>query len=257
MPSNDGRFVASVCNNYLIIRNCFQDVVLHKFPFPQRQASQWQFLRWSQESSRILLADTDKVLIWAIDDPEWRAEINAASSNLGKLSNVQFGQTSNEILIFSAFGVKLTIWSLSTRRRVEIRDPKILASCHDYRSRTGHLATLIRSSAHDTLHLLAPKSYELVSNIELNTIDAQGIRWSPDGQWIAVWDAASHGFKVLILTADGHQFKAYSGGHDNDHPGLGIMTVAWSPSGKFLTIGDFNSRVMLLSGNTVSRVYNR
>ena len=203
--------------------------------------------------NRVLVANDDVVLVRDVEDANWHAEINGAASNLGKLSNVQFGFSANEILIFSAFGVKLTIWSLLNCRGVEIRDPKNLLSCYDYRPRTGHLAILIRDAAHDALHLLTPGNHELVTNAELTTVDVQGLKWSPDGQWIAIWDAASYGYKILVFTADGHLYKSYFGGQDNDNIGLGIMTVNWSPSGNFLAIGDFNQRVILLNNNMVSR----
>lgn len=264
IPSSDGKFIASVYKHQLVIRSGSKNDIIYRFPLP---VSQWRFLQWfhgdgasndpkgiPQKSNRVLIADNDVVLVWDIEDPQWHAEINGAASNLGQFDNVQFGYTANEILIFSAFGVKATIWSLLNRRGVEIKDPKNFSPCYDYRQRTGHLAILVRAAAHDALHLLAPGNQELVTNIELATVDAQGVKWSPDGRWIAIWEAASYGYKILIFTADGHLYKTYSGGQDHDNIGLGIMTVNWSPSGNFLTVGDFNQRVVLLSTNTVSRI---
>lgn len=264
-PSSDGKLIASVYKHDLIIRSASKSNILHRFPLPSNNVSQWRFFQWfhaedvtpdhkgvSRKSNRVLLADNDIVLFWDLEDPQWRAEINGAASNLGSFSHVQFGYNADEILIFSAFGVKTTIWSLLTRRGVEIRDPKNISSCCDHRPRTGHLAILIRAAAHDALHLLAPGNQELVTNVELATVDAQGLKWSPDGRWIVIWDAASYGYKIFIYTADGNLYKTFSGGQSSEDIGLGIMTVNWSPLGNFLTIGDFNQRVTLLSINTVS-----
>lgn len=270
MPSPDGRLIATLHNSHLIIRSSTNGILLQNFPITQDATSPWHFLQWSgrgssktkasdlqvnasslRTSSRVLLANNDTVLIWDVDDSQWSAMIDGAASNLGEIAKVCFGFTSREILVFSVFGIKVTIWSLVTSRGVEIRDPKSSTS-YDYRPRTGHLAVLTRANAHDNLMLLAPETYELISSVELTTVDAQGVKWSPDGRWLVIWDAASMGYKVSIYTADGHLFKVYSGGQDADNIGLGVKVLQWSPSADFLTIGDFNSRIILLQINTVS-----
>lgn len=203
-------------------------------------------------SSRVLLANGDTVMIWDVGDAQWSAVINAATSNLGEVARVCFGFTANEILVFSGFGIKVTIWSLTTSRGFEIKDPKALPTCYDYRPRTGHLSILTRDGAHDTLMLLAPGTYELIRSVDITTVDAQGVKWSPDGRWIVVWDAASMGYKVSIYTADGHLFKTYSGSQDADNIGMGVKTLKWSPLNSTLNIGGFDQRIVLLQRNTVS-----
>lgn len=275
VPSPDGRFVATVFESRLLIRSSTQSAILQSFPLPRDTASTWRFLQWSGQSgaktdisdqtqrdsrdgsspsisSRILLANGDTVLIWEVGDSQWSAVIDGATSNLGEVARVLFGFTANEILVFSSFGIKVTIWSLATSRGFEIKDPKSLPACYDYRPRTGHLAILTRDSAHDTLMLLAPRTYELIRSVDLTTVDAQGVKWSPDGQWLVVWDAGSMGYKVSVYTADGHLFKTYSGGQDADNIGMGVKTLKWSPSGSTLNIGGFDQRIVILQKNTFS-----
>lgn len=258
-----------------MIRSSTQSAILQSFLLPRDNTSTWRFLQWSGQtgaktdisdrtqrdsrdssspsiSSRILLANGDTVMIWDIGDSQWSAVIDGATSNLGEVARVCFGFTANEILVFSSFGIKVTIWSLATSRGFEIKDPKSLPTCYDYRPRTGHLAILTRDSAHDTLMLLAPGTYELIRSVDLTTIDAQGVKWSPDGQWLVVWDAGSMGYKVSIYTADGHLFKTYSGGQDADNIGMGAKILKWSPSNSTLNIGGFDQRVVILQKNTVS-----
>ena len=204
--------------------------------------------------SRLLLANGDTVMVWDIGDSQWSAVINGATSNLGELSRVCFGFTHHEIMIFSSFGIKVTIWSLTTSRGFEIKDPKPLLTCYDYRPRTGHLAILTRDGTHENLMLLAPVTYELIRSVDLTTVAAQGVRWSPDGHWLVVWDAASMGFKVLIYTADGHLFKTFSGLQDANNIGTGVKTLKWSPFNNTLNIGGFDQRVVLLQRNSVSHL---
>lgn len=141
--------------------------------------------------------------------------------------------------------------TISTQKGLELRAPKQVPVCYGYRPRTGHLALLTRPSLHDVLLYLQPDGSGPVVPVELATIDVQGVLWSPNGQWLALWDAASAGYKVLIYTADGHLFKTYYGGQDADTIGLGVKTLKWSSSGEFLAIGDFDHRAILLKSDTV------
>ena len=235
--------------------------------------SSWPFVQWSRREHitsakpgevqtnsnpsgpaalRILLANDVTVLVWDTDDSQWHSVVSGGCGNL-KIAHVCFGYSADEIMLFSESGIKVVIWSLASNRAVaEIRDPKSPATCYGFRPRTGHLAILTRASGHDTLLLLSPKSHELVRTINLTTVDAQGIRWSSDGRWLAIWDVPSMGFKVLIHTADGHLYKTYSGGQDADNIGLGVNTLKWSPNSNFLAIGDSNQRAVLLPTSFVS-----
>jgi WD40 repeat protein len=108
-----------------------------------------------------------------------------------------------------------------------------------------------------TIH--EPRSYELIGREVLPTVDAQGLKWSPDGQWIAVWDAASAGTKVLIFTADGQLFRAYTGPSGSDESlDLGVKVIEWSPvsphgnQSEVLAVGKVDGTVDLLQSRTVS-----
>lgn len=271
VPSRDLRLIATVLESRLLIRSATNAAVVQAFQIPRDVEAHWPFLRWSGSSarnfkvvdqvqdskapigaSRVLLANDDAVLIWDVNNPQWHATINGTASNLGKVATVDFGFTADEVLVFSVFNVKATIWFLNTSKGVEIRDPKSPSNCYDYRPCTGHMALLTRAGAHDTLLLLSPVSYEVHKSVELPTIDAQGVKWSPDGQWIAIWDATSFGYKVLVYTADGNLFKTYSGNQDAENIELGVKLVKWSPLTDSLTIGDSNRRVTILQKNSVS-----
>lgn len=201
----------------------------------------------------VLLADEETVRVFDIEDPAWQATINGAASNLGKIASVAFGHSCNEVLVFSDFGLKVTIWSLVTSRGVEIRDPKYNAACYDYRRQTGHLALLTRPGALDTLMILKPGSHDVMKSLELPTADAQEVQWSVDGRWIAVRDTVSSGYKVCVYTADGHLFRTFTGSQNSGSDiVLGVKSLQWSPSGEFLAVGDYNDNVTLLTNSTVS-----
>ena len=261
--------IAVILRAQLVLRSSYDGQVYHSFSLPQNDGPSYRFLRWSECSNsrtlqetdqpitqsplRILLATDETIRVFEVDNPRWKVVINGASSNLGKVTDVTFGANVDEILVLSDFGVKVTLWSLATSRGVEIRDPKSTKRCYDYRPRSKHLAILTRPAAHDTLMLLTPTTHEVVRSVELPTVDAQGIRWSPDGRWLAIWDATSGGYNILVYTADGNLFRTYNGGQTPHNIGLGIKSIAWHPNADVLAVGDYNEQITLLAKDKVRR----
>lgn len=269
VPSCDGALIAVVDRAQLVIRLCEDGSVKQSYDLPMGFAASCRFMRWYREletgecspgramngnwhgagtSQRVLLADDSRIIVYDITKPQLYAEVDGATT-LTKLANVDFGRTPDEIVVFSDFGSKLQIWSLGTKRAIEIKDVKSISACYSYRPKSGHLALLTRPAAHDILMIIAPQTHEQVATVELTTVDARGIRYSPDGNWLAVWDTASAGCRVLFLTADGHLFKTYS--LPQEDLNLGIACVQWSPTGECVAVGDHEGKVTILVKNTV------
>ena len=181
--------------------------------------------------------------------------MTGGSGGTGNITNVEFGFTKDEIIVFSDFGLKATIWSLLTKRGVEVRDPKNPCRGHSFRPSSGHLAVLVRETMRDVVMVLSPVIQRLENIFSLATVDAQGLEWSPDGNWLVTWEAASAGFHVLVYTADGNLFKNYFGGQRPDTPGLGVRTVEWDHSGKHLAVKDYENQIHLLATRSVSFAY--
>lgn len=179
--------------------------------------------------------------------------INNGSGGSGKIINAEFGRTKDEVLLFSDFASKVTIWSLISSRSVEIRDPKFSTKGYEFRpSSTPTFALLSRPGPQDILTLHAPNSYKVLKTVVLPTDDAQGLKWRADGNWIAIWEAASMGMRVSIYTADGHLYRVYNGDESAEISGLGVKCIHWSPSGQYLAIGSYDRRVTLLNTRTVT-----
>jgi WD40 repeat protein len=73
-------------------------------------------------------------------------------------------------------------------------------------------------------------------------MDLEGLLWSPDGRFLAIWDSCLE-YKMYIYYPDGRLvtcFSAYDGG-------LGIKSVTWSPSSQFLAIGSYDQKVLKLA----------
>jgi len=259
--------IAVIHRSYLLLRSSITRKIVRSIQLDIQFSTACKRLRWyrrsvhdgillqSQErqegTSRFLLADDDTIHLYDASDPQWHVTINGASNNSGKIAGVDFGYTASEVVVFSDYGLKATIWSLLTSRGVEVRDPKFSSRGYSFRPRTGHFAILTRETTRDMVMVLAPGTRELENSFALATIDAQGLKWSIDGRWLATWESASAGYNVLIYTSDGHLFRNYSGGQDVDRPGLGVKTVIWEPSQRYLVVACYNNQITLLSSTTV------
>ena len=206
-------------------------------------------------SDRFLLSDENITRVWDLQDENWCATIDNGSGGMGKIANVEFGSDDSEVLVFSSYGSKVTAWSLWTGKSTEVKDPKFARRGYG-RSATGRngiFAILTRPAAQDVVSLHVPGSYALIKSFTPQTSDAQGLRWSPDGKWLAIWDTPSAGYKVLIYTADGNLFRTFNGDYfDDDLKGLGIKSIEWSPNGDFLILAGFEKTLTMLGTRTVS-----
>ena len=272
VPSADGLLIAVLDRSQLLIRSSANATIVQKYELPSDFAKSCRFIRWSKPPGacatteqqvkggadrginrgyRLLLADDNKILVYDAERPQLYAEISGATC-WTKLADVDFGRTLNDIMVFSDFGLKLQIWSVMTKRAIEVKNPKSITTCHSYRPTTGHLAVLTRPAAHDVLMIMESCNYEVLATLELTTIDACGVKYSTDGNWLAVWDTPSAGCRVLLLTADGHLFKTYT--LPQDELNLGVSCVEWSPKDDYLVVGDCEGRITVLGKNTVSRL---
>ncbi|KKK21649.1 hypothetical protein ARAM_005503 [Aspergillus rambellii] len=208
-------------------------------------------------SRRLLCASDSRVLVWEANPLQLQAEIENIES--GAL-NIDFGGDENEVIVFHAWHTKLTVFELDTGRSQIIKSPKFSHyNSFGYRPKTRQFAVLLKPEAADILTIHEFRSYELIGREVLPTVDAQGLKWSPDGRWIAVWDAASAGTKVLIFTADGQVFRTYTGPPESDGSfDLGVKGIEWSPvsgqsgASEILAVGKVDGTVDLLRTKTFS-----
>ncbi|CAG8139434.1 unnamed protein product [Penicillium nalgiovense] len=210
----------------------------------------------SVSQRRLLSANDGRISIWQLTPLEIFAEIENLEP--GSLA-ADFGADENEVLVFHAWNTKLSVHSLETGRSSVIKTPKFAHHFgFGYRPQTRQLAILLKPEASDLLTVHESRSYELVNRTILPTIDAQGLKWSPDGKWIAIWDIASAGTKVLVFTADGQPFRTYSGPSGVDDAfDLGVKQIEWSPAtnqglSEILAVSKVNGNIDLLRTRTFS-----
>ncbi|POS84985.1 hypothetical protein EPUL_003880, partial [Erysiphe pulchra] len=255
LPSPNGAFVAIVLPSSLCIRETRSLEVLHEISLPSEIVVSW-FL-WSPSSSRILIGTKETFYIFSPTVSQVIASIKNIKSHSVKASLVTFGIDENEILVFYDLGLKLTIININTSESVDIPSIKLFSPTtasrgFSYRPGTGNLTLLSRNGGKDIISLHARGTQDIFRSWYPETTDAQGLSWSADGKWLAIYDSASLGFKLLIYTAEGYLYKILqvSAEMQDVDPyvkfGLGIKVVEWSPNRKYIAIGDYSDRVTLL-----------
>ncbi len=160
-------------------------------------------LKWAPRTTntghrRLLAADAKTVMAWDLEDYEWELCI---SEGLGGVRNVEWSETGDAILVWSEHQLKMTVWSLSTSSGTIVPHPKFHNKGYGFRLGNAHFGLLQRTANHDQVSLFDTTSsdWRLVFSTTLPTSDAQGFKWSPDGKWFAVWEAATE-YLILVYT---------------------------------------------------------
>ena len=74
------------------------------------------------------------------------------------------------------------------------------------------------------------------------TEDLEGIRWSPDGYVLCIWESCLQ-YKLSLFSLDGRCLSSYSA-YDM---ALGIKSVTWSPTSQFIAVGSYDEKLRLLN----------
>jgi WD40 repeat protein len=211
---------------------------------------------WSPSSRRVLVSVTDQIHVFSAEAGDYHAVIRNPGLAAGKSSFVDFGANDDELCVFSPYGIKLSLYHLQRSKAIEIANPKffsVLSASRglSYRASTQHLALLTRTQGKDSISIHTPDSREVQRSWIPDTIDAAGIAWTPDGKWLAVWESAAHGHRIVLYTPDGNVFRDWRGPpvrNDNlEGLGAGVRCVALSPSGECAVATDFGRSISILS----------
>lgn len=251
VPSLTGSYLASlVYPSRLIIRSTASLSIKRVINLDPEFCQKITFLQWcyTEGSDKILVADSKNVKAWILEDNTWEVNIH---DDYG-IKNIQWSRNGSEILVWTDFMLKLTVWSLSKDSGSTIYYPKFFNKGYDYRPTSTHFVLITRPVSHDFISIFdySFSPWRLFKKWCLPTSDAQGCSWSQDGKWLAVWDSPME-YKILLYTPNGYLLQQYSA-YDI---GLGIKTVQWiPPTGNFVAVGSFDGKVRFLDNFTFNSV---
>ncbi|KZZ94033.1 40S ribosomal protein S25 [Ascosphaera apis ARSEF 7405] len=224
-----------------------------------------------EDSARILVCTGTHISIYDLRDESWSAQITLGE--VSSISHIDFGSTFESVLVFGEVNTAVHILRLSSSKvngdnHLVIKNPKSPAA-QTYALRPGgkfglrNLAMLTKLDTVDYLTVFDAVTYAPLCTTKLPTVDAQGVKWSPDGMWIAVWDVASLGGKVVVCTAEGQIYDVYTGSNpldENENEDVedeekekeggeydaGVNCMTFSPDSRYLALGLVNGRVEIV-----------
>ncbi|TAQ89753.1 hypothetical protein B7494_g1929 [Chlorociboria aeruginascens] len=257
LPSPNGAYIATILPSKLSIRETRSLGVIRVFALPIDFTSAIIWVLWSSSSDRLLLASAEIIRVFSVTDTHFAASIANPTSGTARITFLAWGPADDEIYVFSDFGLKLTVFNLTSSRSVDINAPKlynagVATKGFSYRPSTNHLALITRGGGKDIISIHSPRSLQVMRSWSPETIDAQGVEWSPDGRWLSVWESSGQGHKLIMYTADGHVYKVWNGPKPTSEEkdidlGAGVKLFSWGPSGAHVAIGDYSRRITLLA----------
>lgn len=259
LPSPNGKHIAALFPSLINVRVVRQSGIANVIKLPQDFSGPIVSFQWSPSSRLLLVANATEIRVCSALDDSFHATVRNPVAAGTKPAFVGFGASDAEICIVASFGIKFVVYDLNSSRAVEIPNPKPLVTssaasrCFSLRPQKHHLALMTRTAGKDVISIHGFPARELQRSWAPDTIDAQGLIWSPDGKWLIVWESAAYGHKLLFYTSDGHIFRTWSG-PANPPPeykdyaaGAGVKNVQFSADARHLAIGD-HSRFLYIFG---------
>ena len=252
--------MAAIVSSSVVVRSTGTLRIINVVKLPSQLLGPISAFSWSPSSSKILIAVADQIHVFSACDASFHATVhNPAAPAGGKLSLIRFGASDAEILACGPFGLKFTVFNLETSRAVEISNPKLHQPASAGRGfsihpTTGHLVMLTRVGGKDMVSIHNPSSRKVSRSWQPDSLDAQGIQWTPDGQWVILWESPVQGRRMFVYTADGQHFRTLdtsnliSDSTADPEPDmeLGIKLCQCSPSAELCVIGDYSRTITVL-----------
>lgn len=247
--SPDGRFIAVGVEHRLIVRDSENPKrICRVFSCPYQSQPYIEEIQWSGDSQYLMTASykTDRVDVWSLEDENWRCSI---VDEAARIANALWAPNGSQyILTLSELGLRLSIWSLvggtgETRRYIQLPKGRVRPSFHPD---GDFMALAQRREYRDLIGIYSTDNWQLVKEIEVSdTVDLDGLQWSPDGLHLAGWDSAAQLGAVVVNVAG--VVKRVYGEKDS---GLGLRLCRWSPTGQLLAMGGYDGKIRVLNNLT-------
>ncbi|KAI8147894.1 WD40-repeat-containing domain protein [Fennellomyces sp. T-0311] len=236
--SPNGAYVASIVEQKrLVVRSSTIDLpVLHVFEC----LHPIQHLQWSPNSKHILTVNYTKSIIqvWSLIDTYWSGKIRDESFGIRR---VWWSADASSILCSTDFKLRLSVWMLGDQQVRYIRYPKFIDKGCEASPDGKYMAIVESRQGKDYIGIYTPSATALFKHFVTDTNDLANIRWSPNSQYLAVWDNCLY-VCLLVYSVDGYLHASYQA---YEH-GLGIKVVVWSADSRLLAVGSYDQKVRIL-----------
>lgn len=219
--------------------------------------------QWSPSSRLLLVSSVDEIHVYSVSDVAFHATVRNFAPPAAKPVYIGFGPVDADVYVCTSLGLKFAVFDLVSSRAIEVANIKFCTAAtvrkgFCCRPHTRHLTVLTRLAGKDMISIHHPTTKEVQRSWYPDLIDAQGVLWSPDGRWLATWESAAQGHKILFYTPDGNLVKMWSGPQtlraaDADvQSGPGVRLLEFSLDSRSLAVGDSSRRICILDMKTVA-----
>ncbi|KAF5134292.1 WD repeat-containing protein [Metarhizium brunneum] len=259
-PSPNGRLVAVLSSSTIIVRSTETLQTIHAVKLSPELPRPISNLTWAPSSSKILVSAGDYIQVFAACDGSFQATIHGPAAPAGgKLPMIQFGSHDTEVLACAPFGIKFAVFDVAASKVVEISNPKFhhptsASRGFSLRPDTGHLLMLTRVGGKDMVSIHHPLTRRVTRSWYPDTLDAQAVQWTPDGQWIVLWESPAQGSQLLVYTGDGQHFRTLDASSLRPDPTTepesdmqpGIKSCQLSSNAELCATGDHSRGITVL-----------
>lgn len=263
IPSPNGDHIATLFASIVNVRAVRNLEVVNVIRLPQDFSGPVVSFQWSPSSRLLLVANASEIRVFSALDDSFNATVRNPLAPGIKPAYIGFGPSDAEVCVVAYFGLKFSVLDLGSSKVTDIANPKLVSPsaatrCFSFRPRTRHLALLTRATGKDMISIHGYPAMEVQRSWAPDTVDAQGVVWSPDGRWLVVWESAAHGHRLLFYTSDGHIFRTWTGPtnppfENKDYAlGAGVRAVQFSADACHLAIGDHSRSLYLFAMSSVT-----
>ncbi|KAG9602828.1 hypothetical protein KCU86_g8694, partial [Aureobasidium melanogenum] len=267
LPSPDGHYIAGLTPDHLYVYYTATLTIASSFLLdnsntPTTRSTETPTLHWTPCSLSIILQTSSYVSLYSLANTATRVKIANGSASLGRIASVDiFGEN---VFVVWEFG-RIGIFEVARGRVTEVGELKTgigsLKSAWGIRRVKGRaevLAMMCRNSATDVLSLILAPSTTPFTTINIPTIDAQSLAWTPSGKWLSILDTplSAPNSAVHIYTADGNFYRSYPPASSvpvEETYALGPLRQVWGSN--HLALANADGSITLLSTTTFSPVY--
>lgn len=175
------------------------------------------------------------------------------NDKIGGIEAAHWAPDSRQILTYGSNLLRVSIWSLITQGlQGYISNPKMLPPKGiSYTENKKFAALLERKDAKDVLGIYyAGNDWKMINRLQLDTQDAQNVKWISGDSCLLVWDSALESKIFVYSAATGEMLTR----HEPECVGLGLKSLTISPNQILMAAGIFDGSIVLYNNLTAVEI---
>ncbi|KAF8328154.1 YVTN repeat-like/Quino protein amine dehydrogenase [Cantharellus anzutake] len=197
---------------------------------------------WSSDSRYILACSAGRgaVNVFSLLDEAWTARIQGGVEGIVK---AEWAPEGRNIVCFSDWTLRVTIWSLSTGKATYIQYPKYGGKCFAFVPGSNLFILAERHKSKDSIGIYDTSSgYQLLRHFPVLTQSLSSLCVSTN-EYIAISENTLE-FKVYIYNFAGILLGTFL---PEEEAGMGVRHMSWHPSGTVLAVSGWSDKIYLLN----------